>query len=409
MGLNYIWLGLLLIGFLSGIAHAIFGDISVLEDIVNSSFTASKTAFEIALFLTGVLSLWLGLTKVAEESRLVDVIARWISPVLSCFFPEIPPNHPVMSSLMLNFSANMLGLDNAATPLGLKAMKQMQELNPQKDTASNSQIMFLVLNTSGLTIVPISIMAYRAKFGASAPAEVFLPILLSTFSATLFGLIITSLYQKINILSKAFLSIIIIGVGFIFAMVFMFKSLDNEQIKFISALISNLSLVLIMSSILAYALFKKINVYEAFIRGAKEGFEVAIMVVPYLVAMLVAIAIFRSSKSMDLILDALSYVLEACGVYGEYIYALPVAFMKPLSGSGARAMMVDTIQQYGVDSFVGKLSSIMQGTTDTTLYILALYFGSVNIKKVRHAMTCGLFADLIGIIASIFIAYLFFL
>lgn len=409
MVLNYIWLAFFFISFVVALIRLIFfGDANVFPDIVNSTFDNAKLGFTISLGLTGVMTLWMGIMKVGEAGGIVNIMSRAVSPLFGKLFPEVPKNHPVHGSIMMNIAANMLGLDNAATPLGLKAMTQLQELNPKKDTASNAMIMFLVLNASGLTIIPVSIMVYRAQLGAANPSDVFLPILLATFFATLVGIIAVSLYQRINLFNKTIL--LYLG-GFtllISGIIWYFSTIPQEQVNKISAVAGNFLLFLIIFLFLLLAFLKKINVYETFIEGAKEGFGIAVKIIPYLVAILVGIGVFRACGAMDFVVDGIRSLVNFAGWNTEFVDALPTAFMKPLSGSGARGMMVDAMQQFGADSFAGRLACMFQGATDTTFYIVAVYFGSVGIKKTKYAITCGLIADLAGIIAAITIAYLFF-
>ena len=384
------------------------GDYDVFPAMMDSTFSSSKTAFEISLGLTGVLSLWLGIMKIGEKGGVVNVLARLLSPVFTKLFPDIPKGHPVTGSIFMNIAANMLGLDNAATPLGLKAMEQLQEINPKKDTASNPMIMFLVLNTSGLTLIPISILVYRAQMGAAQPTDVFIPILLATFFSTLAGIIITSFYQKINLLNRTILLTLGGAALVVAAVIWGFGQLDSVLMNKVSTSAANILLMLIIIAFILAGMRKKVNVYDAFIEGAKEGFTTAVRIIPYLVAILVAIGVFRASGAMDMLINGIGWTVEACGGNSDFVGALPTALMKPLSGSGARGMMVDAMTTYGADSFIGRLSCIFQGSTDTTFYILAVYFGSVGIRKTRHAVACGLFADLAGIIAAIAIAYMFF-
>ena len=385
-----------------------FGDFDVFPAMMDSTFASSKTAFEISLGLTGVLSLWLGIMKIGEKGGVVNVLARLLSPVFVKLFPEIPKGHPVTGSIFMNIAANMLGLDNAATPLGLKAMEQLQELNPKKDTATNPMIMFLVLNTSGLTLIPISIMVYRAQMGAAQPTDIFIPILLATFFSTLAGVIITSLYQRINLLNRTMLLTLGGAAVIVATIIWGFGQMDSLLMNKVSTSAANIILMLIIIAFILAGVRKKINVYDAFIEGAKDGFTTAVRIIPYLVAILVGIGVFRASGAMDMLIDGIKYGVGACGGNTDFVAALPTALMKPLSGSGARGMMVDAMTTYGADSFVGRLSCIFQGSTDTTFYILAVYFGSVGVAKTRHAVTCGLLADLAGIVAAIAIAYMFF-
>ncbi len=409
MVLNYIWIAFFIIAFVIGIVKLLFfGDVEVFPAMMDSTFSSSKTAFEISLGLTGVLSLWLGIMKIGEKGGVINAFARVLSPVFCKLFPDVPKGHPVTGSIFMNIAANMLGLDNAATPLGLKAMEQLQELNTKKDTASNPMIMFLVLNTSGLTIIPVSVMVYRAQLGAAQPTDIFVPILLATFFSTLTGVIVTSLYQRINLLNKVML-LTLGGLSLVVAaIIWGFSTIDKAAMNTISTSAANILLMTIIVVFIIAGIVKKTNVYESFIEGAKDGFSTAVRIIPYLVAILVAIGVFRASGAMDLVIDGIGWLIGLCGIDSDFVAALPTAIMKPLSGSGARGMMVDTMTTYGADSFVGRLSCIFQGSTDTTFYILAVYFGSVAVKNTRHAVACGLLADLAGIIAAIFIGYMFF-
>ena len=409
MVLNYIWVAFFIIAFVIAVIKLVFmGDYEVFPAMMDSTFASSKTAFEISLGLTGVLSLWLGIMKIGEKGGIIDVFARLLSPIFTKLFPDIPKGHPVTGSIFMNISANMLGLDNAATPLGLKAMEQLQELNPKKDTATNPMIMFLVLNTSGLTLIPISILVYRAQMGAAQPTDVFVPILLATFFSTLAGVIVTSLYQRINLLNKTIL-LTLGGMSLaVAAIIWGFCQMDKDSMNLVSTSVANIMLMTIIIGFIVAGMRKKVNVYDAFIEGAKDGFQTAVRIIPYLVAILVGIGVFRASGAMDMIVDGVRWTIEACGANSDFVGALPTALMKPLSGSGARGMMVDAMTTYGADSFVGRLSCIFQGSTDTTFYILAVYFGSVGVRYTRHAVTCGLLADLAGIISAIFICYMFF-
>lgn len=409
MVLNYIWIGFFLIAFVIALIKLIFlGDVEIFPALVNSTFDMSKTGFEIALFLTGVISLWLGLMRIAEDAGVVKLISRAVQPLFLKLFPEIPKNDPVIGPMLMNFSMNFLGLDNAATPLGLKSMEGMQRLNKTPDTASNAQIMFLVLNTSGLTAIPISIMVYRAQMGAADPSDVFIPILLATFFSSLTGLIVVSLYQKINLLNKVVLAYLGTLTLLITGVIWYFSTLTQAEITSISSVASNLILFSIISFFIFMGWIKRINIYESFIDGAKEGFKMAISIVPYLIAMLVAIGVFRASGALDYIVDGMRWIVTLIGVNADFVEAMPTALMKPLSGSGARGMMLETMDTYGADSFVGRVSSVLQGSTETTLYVIAVYFGAVNIRKTRYAITAGLIADLAGITAAILISYLFF-
>lgn len=409
MVLNYIWIAFFVIAFVTGLFKLLFtGDYSVFPEMMNATFDSSRTAFEISLGLTGVLSLWMGIMKIGEAGGMVNVLARGLSPLFCKLFPDIPRNHPVIGNIFMNISANMLGLDNAATPLGLKAMEGLQELNPKKDTATNPMIMFLVLNTSGLTIIPVSILVYRAQMGAAQPTDVFLPILLATFASTLTGIIITSIYQRINLFNRTVILALGGACAVVAGIVWGFSQLDKESMNLWSTTIANILLFCIIILFILAGVRRRVNVYDAFIEGAKDGFTTAVRIIPYLVAILVAIGVFRASGAMDVLIGWISDMVRALGGDADFVGALPTALMKPLSGSGARGMMVDAMETYGADSFVGRLSCIFQGSTDTTFYILAVYFGSVGVRYTRHAVTCGLLADLAGIIAAIAVAYLFF-
>ena len=409
MVLNYIWVAFFLVAFVIAAAKLLFwGDFDVFPAMMDSTFSSSKTAFEISLGLTGVLSLWMGVMKIGEKGGVVNVLARLLSPVFTKLFPDIPEGHPVTGSIFMNIAANMLGLDNAATPLGLKAMEQMQELNTKKDTASNPMIMFLVLNTSGLTLIPVSIMVYRAQMGAAQPTDIFIPILLATFFSTVVGIIVTSLFQRINLLNRTMLLTLGGACTLVAAIIWGFSQMDSDTMNRWSTTIANILLMTIITGFIVAGVRKKVNVYDAFIEGAKEGFTTAVRIIPYLVAILVGIGVFRASGAMDMLIGGLRAGVGALGVDAQWVDAMPTALMKPLSGSGARGMMVDAMTTYGADSFVGRLSSVFQGSTDTTFYILAVYFGSVGVSKTRHAVTCGLLADLAGVLAAIAICYLFF-
>ena len=408
MVLNYIWIGFFAIAFIIAVIQLLMGNTEAFPAIMNSTFDNAKTAFEISLGLTGVLSLWMGIMKIGERGGLVDVLARWLSPLMVRLFPEIPAGHPVFGHIFMNFSANMLGLDNAATPLGLKAMEGLQELNKQKDTATNAMIMFLVLNTSGLTLIPVGVMVYRAQMGAAQPTDVFCPILIATAIATLAGMVITSLYQRINLFNRAIMAFVLGICVVVSGVIWLSTQVDRETMNLWSTVVANIILFTIIIAFIAAGVRRKINVYEAFVEGAKGGFETAVRIIPYLVAILVAIGVFRASGAMDFIVGGLGRVVEWCGGNADYVAALPTAIMKPLSGSGARGMMVDAMQQYGADSFIGRLSCIFQGATDTTFYILAVYFGSVGVRKTRHAVMAGLLTDLCGVIAAIAVATIFF-
>lgn len=409
MVLNYIWIAFFVIAFVIAAVRLLFtGDFDVFPAMMNSTFDSSKTAFEISLGLTGVLSLWLGIMKIGEKGGMVNVLAKILSPVFCRLFPDIPKGHPVTGSIFMNIAANMLGLDNAATPLGLKAMEQLQQLNTKKDTATNPMIMFLVLNTSGLTLVPVSIMVYRAQMGAAQPTDVFIPILLATFFSTISGIIITSIYQRINLFNRVIM-LAVGGLSIVVAMIIWgFGQLDKDQMDTVSTTVANILLMTIIVGFILAGVRKKINVYDAFIEGAKEGFQTAVRIIPYLVAILVGIGVFRASGAMDMLIGGVKWCVESCGGNTDFVGALPTALMKPLSGSGARGMMVDAMTTYGADSFVGRLSCVFQGSTDTTFYILAVYFGSVGIRYTRHAVACGLLADFAGVVAAIAICYMFF-
>lgn len=427
MVLNYIWIAFFLLAAICSIAQCFMGNTEVFADIINSTFDNSKTAFEISLGLTGVLSLWMGVMKIGEKGGMVNLLSKVLSPVFTRLFPGIPKGHPATGHIFMNLAANMLGLDNAATPLGLKAMESMQELNKERNaeavrqgtitvhqaeeknaTATNPMIMFLVLNTSGLTIIPVSIMVYRAQLGAAQPTDVFVPILLATFVSTLVGVIIVSLFQRINLLKPVLLGTLGGLCILVAAIIWTFSKMDKDTMDMASTLAANIILFGIILSFIISGMVKKVNVYEAFIEGAKDGFATAVRVIPYLVAILVAIGVFRASGGMDLLIGSINKCVAAFGGNTDFVAALPTAIMKPLSGSGARGMMVDTMTTYGADSFAGRLACVFQGSTDTTFYILAVYFGSVGIRNTRHAVTCGLMADIAGIIAAIAIAYMFF-
>ncbi|MCI7400202.1 MAG: spore maturation protein [Prevotella sp.] len=409
MVLNYIWVAFFVIAFVIAVVKLLFmGDFDVFPAMMDSTFASSKTAFEISLGLTGVLSLWLGIMKIGEKGGVVNILAKILSPVFVRLFPDIPKGHPVTGSIFMNIAANMLGLDNAATPLGLKAMEQLQDLNKKKDTASNPMIMFLVLNTSGLTLIPVSIMVYRAQMGAEQPTDIFVPILLATFFSTLAGIIVTSLYQRINLINRTMLLTLGGACVLVAAVIWGFSQMDKDQVNIVSTTVANMLLMLIIIGFIMSGIRHKVNVYDAFIEGAKDGFQTAIRIIPYLVAILVGIGVFRASGAMDMLIDGVKWTVAAVGGDTDFVGALPTAMMKPLSGSGARGMMVDAMTTYGADSFVGRLSCVFQGSTDTTFYILAVYFGSVGIRYTRHAVACGLLADLAGIISAIAICYMFF-
>ena len=409
MVLNYIWISFFLVAFVVALIKLLFtGDATVFPAMMDSTFEMSKKAFEISIGLTGILSLWLGVMKIGERGGVVNALARALSPVFTRLFPDIPKGHPVTGSIFMNISANMLGLDNAATPLGLKAMEQLQTLNTKKDTASNPMIMFLVLNTSGLTLIPVSIMAYRAQLGAAQPTDVFIPILLATFFSTLAGIIITSIYQKINLLKPKTLIGLFVACAIVAGIIWIFGRMDKETMNLVSTTVANMLLMGIIVAFIVAGVCKRVNVYDTFIEGANDGFQTAVRIIPYLVAILVGVAVFRASGAMDLLVDGIRWLVGLLGINTDFIEALPTALMKPLSGAGARGIMIDTMSTYGADSFVGRLSCIFQGSTDTTFYVLAVYFGSVGIRYTRHAVACGLLADLAGVVAAILISYLFF-
>lgn len=409
MVLNYIWIGFFIIAFVVGLVKVIFmGDTDVFTTMMNSTFESAETAFKISIGLTGALSLWLGVMRIGEQGGVINILSRVLSPVFTKLFPSIPKGHPATGSIFMNIAANMLGLDNAATPLGLKAMEQLQSLNKEKDTASNEMIMFLVLNTSGLTLIPVSIMVYRVQAGALQPTDIFIPILIATFFSTLAGIIITSIYQRINLFNKTLLLTLGGMLAMVCGLIWGLGQLDKDTMNKVSTLSANIILMSIIICFILAGVRKRINVYDAFIEGAKEGFNTAIRIIPYLVAILVAIAVFRASGAMNVLIGSIRWTIASLGVDARFVDALPTAIMKPLSGSGARGMMVDAMNTYGADSFVGRLSCIFQGSTDTTFYILAVYFGSVGIRKTRHAVACGLLADLAGVIAAIGVAYFFF-
>ena len=409
MVLNYIWIAFFLIAFVVAVGKLVIGgDTAVFTEIINASFASAKTGFEISLGLTGILSLWLGIMKIGEKGGVIQAFARLAAPVFSKLFPDIPRDHPVTGSIFMNLSANLLGLDNAATPMGLKAMQQLQELNPNKESASNSMVMFLCINASGLTLIPITIMMYRAQLGAANPSDVFLPIMLATFTSTLVAILAVCVRQKINILQRN-LVLFFGGLGlFIGGLVWLFNSMEQEQVSLYSTLFSNTLLFTIICGFIISGMRKKINVYDAFIEGAKEGFQTAITIIPYLVAILVGIGVFRASGAMDFIIQGVRFGIASIGLNTDFVEALPTMLMKPLSGSGARGMMLDAMNTYGADSFVGRLSSIVQGSCDTTFYVVALYYGSVGIRNTRYTVQCALLADLAGAIAAIAMAYLFF-
>jgi len=409
LALNYIWFAFFIIAFIVALVKLIvFQDTEVFPAMVNSTFDMAKTGFEISIYLSGVMALWLGLMKIGEEGGMVRVLSRLVGPFFSRLFPEIPEDHPANGAIIMNFSANLLGLDNAATPLGLKAMQEMQELNKKKDTASNAMIMFLVLNTSGLSIIPLPIMVDRAVVGATNPTDVFLPILLATFFSTIVGLIVVAVYQRINLLDRVILSYLGGLTLFIAGLIYYFSTISQEQVNLISSVAGNFIIFSMIIAFLLLGYFNKVNLYETFIEGAKDGFKIAVKIIPYLVAILVAIGVFRASGAMDYVVDGLAYLISAMGFNADFVEAFPVAIMKPLSGSGARGMMLEVMDTNGPDSFVGRMASIFRGATETTFYIIAVYFGSVSIRKTRYAVTAGLLADLAGILAGLFFGYMFF-
>lgn len=409
MVLNYIWVAFFVIAFIVALGKLVFlGDMDIFTELVNATFDSSKNAFEISLGLTGILALWLGIMKIGEQSGLIGALSRWLSPVFCRLFPDIPKGHPAMGSIFMNLSANMLGLDNAATPMGLKAMKELQELNPHKDTATNPMIMFLVINTSGLILIPVSIMVYRAQMGAAQPTDIFIPTLLTTTVSTFVGVAVVSISQRINLLCKPIL-MLVGGIALFFAaLIYLFVRLGRDQMGTYSTLTANIILFSIILFFILWGVWKRTNVYDAFIEGAKEGFTTAVRIIPYLVAFLVGIAVFRASGAMDLLVEGIGAVVGWFGVDTSFVGALPTALMKSLSGSGANGLMIDAMNQYGADSFVGRMSCVVRGASDTTFYILAVYFGSVGVTRTRNAVTCGLLADLSGIVAGIIISYWFF-
>ena len=409
MALNYIWIGLILIAVLMGIVQMVFfGQVDIFDAILQSTFSSAKTGFEISLGLTGVLSLWMGIMKIGEKGGVINKMSHVVSPFFSKLFPEVPKDHPAIGSMFMNLSATMIGIDNAATPMGLKAMKELQELNPDKTKASNAMIMFLVLVTSGLTLVPVSIMVYRAQMGAANPADVFLPILIATFCAAMAGIISVAIAQKINLLKPVFIGTILGICAFVGLIIWAAMVIPKETFNTWSTAVSAMILLGLICWFIIQAMIAKINVYDAFIEGAKDGFSTAIGIIPYLIAILVAVGMFRASGAMDMLVNGIGFCFAAIGLNTDFVPALPTALMRPLSGGGARGLMVDAMAAYGADSFVGRLVSIVQGSTDTTFYILAVYFGSVNIKNTRYAVVCGLIADFFGILSSIILAYIFF-
>jgi spore maturation protein SpmA len=409
MALNYIWIGFFVISFIVGLCRLIFmGDTEVFPRMGISTFDMAKTGFEISIYLTGVMALWLGFMRIGEQGGIVSALSKLVGPFFKQLFPKIPANHPSLGSMVMNITANMIGLDNAATPLGLKAMEELQELNPHKDTASDAQIMFLVLNTSGLTILPINVMVFRSQLGAADPSDVFIPILIATFFSSLAGLIAVAIMQRLNLFNRVVLLYLGSITVLIALVIWYFNSLTSEEARLVSSNASYLILLSIIILFITAAARKGINVYDAFIAGAKSGFDVAVKIIPFLVAMLVGIGVFRASGCLDFLNSALAYIINLFGINTDFIPAMPTAFIRPLSGSGARAMMIETMETYGADSFAGRLASVMQGTTETTFYVIAVYFGAVSIRKTRYAITCGLFADFVGILAAIWVSYLFF-
>ncbi|MDP1645421.1 MAG: nucleoside recognition domain-containing protein [Thiobacillus sp.] len=407
--LNALWIGFFLVAFLIALVKLVFlGDTGILAALVKALFDSSKTAFEIALGLTGVMALWLGVMKIGERAGMLELLTRGLAPLFRRLFPDVPANHPALGAMTMNMGANMLGLDNAATPLGIKAMQELQKLNPTPDTASDAQILFLVINTASVTLLPVTIFTYRAQLGAADPTDVFVPLLITTYIGTLIGLLVTGLFQRLHLWNRVTLAYLGGATALIGGLVVYFGSLDAAAMTRQSSILSNVLLFGLIVTFLLMAVWRRVNAYEAFIEGAKEGFHTAVTIIPYLVAMLVAIAVFRASGALDLLMGAMRGAVLALGFDARWVDGLPTALMKPFSGSGARALMIDTMQTHGADSFAGRLASIVQGSTETTFYVLAVYFGAVGIKRVRHAVTCGLIADVAGILAAIGMAYLFF-
>ena len=407
--LNALWIGFILVAFLIACFKLlVLGDADIFAALVKALFDSSKTAFEIALGLTGVMALWLGVMKIGERAGMLDILTRGLAPLFKRLFPEVPPNHPALGAMTMNMGANMLGLDNAATPLGIKAMQELQKLNTTPDTASDAQVLFLVINTASVTLLPVTIFTYRAQLGAADPTDVFVPLLITTYIGTLVGLMVTGLYQRLHLWNRVTLAYLGGATAIIGGLVIYFGSLDAAEMTRQSSILSNVLLFGIIATFLLMAVRRRVNAYEAFVEGAKEGFHTAVTIIPYLVAMLVAIAVFRASGALDLLMGGMRSTVLALGFDARWVEGLPTALMKPFSGSGARAMMIDTMQTHGADSFAGRLASIVQGSTETTFYVLAVYFGAVGIKRVRHAVTCGLIADVAGILAAIGMAYLFF-
>ncbi len=407
--LNVLWVGFFVVAFVIALFKlVVLGDAEIFSRIVKALFDSSKSAFEIALGLTGVMTLWLGVMKIGERAGMLDLLTRGLAPLFKQLFPDVPAHHPALGAMTMNMAANMLGLDNAATPLGIKAMKELQTLNPHPDTASDAQILFLVINTASVTLLPVTIFTFRAQLGAADPTDVFVPLLITTYIGTLVGLFATSFYQRINLWNRVTLAYLGGATALIVALVAYFSSLDAATMTRQSAIVSNVILLGLIISFLIASIVRRINAYEAFIEGAKEGFQTAVTIIPYLVAMLVAIGVFRASGALEAIMDGLRSSVLALGLDARWVDGVPTALMKPFSGSGARAMMIDTMQTHGADSFAGRLASIVQGSTETTFYVLAVYFGAVGVKRVRHAVACGLIADVAGILAAIGMAYLFF-
>jgi spore maturation protein SpmA len=409
MALNYIWIGFFLVAFaVAAVRAVVTGDLQVFTDIVNATFTAARTGFEISIGLTGILALWLGIMRIGERGGVIAAFAHVAAPLFGKLFPEVPKNHPVVGSMFMNFSANLLGLDNAATPIGLGVMKELQTMNPRKDTASNPMIMFMAINASGLTLIPITILMYRAQLGAANPADVFIPILLATLTSTLVAITLVALRQRINLWDRHILIPLAVVLAFVAGMIVLFRTVDREVLSTYATAISNVLLVCVIAGFIIAGVRRRINVYDAFIDGAKEGFKTAIKIIPYLIAILVGIGVFRASGAMDYLIDGVKALVSTLGMDSEWVGALPTMLMKPLSGSGARGMMIDAMTHYGPDSLVGRLSCIVQGSTDTTFYVIALYFGSIAVKKIRYILSYSLLADLAGLIASVLLVYAFF-
>ena len=407
--LNALWIGFFLVAFLIALGKLVFlGDTEILAALVKALFDSSRSAFEIALGLTGVMALWLGVMKIGERAGMLDLLTRGLAPLFRRLFPEVPANHPALGAMTMNMGANMLGLDNAATPLGIKAMQELQTLNPSQDTASDAQVLFLVINTASVTLLPVTIFTYRAQLGAADPTDVFVPLLMTTYIGTLIGLFVTGFFQKLHLWNRVTLAYLGGATALVGGLAIYFSDLDAAAMTRQSTVLSNIVLFGIVVTFLLVAVWRRINAYEAFVEGAKEGFHTAVTIIPYLVAMLVAIGVFRASGALDLLMGGVRGAVLGLGFDARWVDGLPTALMKPFSGSGARAMMIDTMQAHGADSFAGRLASIVQGSTETTFYVLAVYFGAVGIRRVRHAVACGLVADLAGILAAIGMAYLFF-